>query len=179
MTKGMYAGTGKDFKTLKGKGTGSDSLIFLTPERLDVSGPGGAPDETLFHELVHAVRDTQGVSAVGFSMKKGFDNAEEFAAIVATNVYLSEKKQTLLRANHGSRVLHDPDKFLDSPRVPPPGARGLLTLFRLNQRRFFDALAKIDRKTAAFNPFRQLAEETIKANQAHEAKMRAFDRANR
>src|SRR5262249_25948335 len=114
----------------------------------------------------------------GFSMKGGFDNAEEFAAVVVTNVYLSEKKQTVLRANHGSRVLHDPDKFLDSPNVLAPGARGLLGIFRLKQSRFFAALAAIDKHIAAFNPFRQLAEETAKAAKAHEAKMRAFDRAN-
>ena len=109
-------------------------------------------------------------------MGKGYDNAEEFAAILVTNVYLSEKKRTQLRANHGRGVLLDPDKFLDSPRVPVPGARGLLGIFRLRQPRLFAALAAIDRSIAAFNPFRQFAEETIKARAAHEAKMREFDR---
>ena len=109
-------------------------------------------------------------------MGKGYDNAEEFAAILVTNVYLSEKKRTQLRANHSHGVLSDPDKFLDSPRVPVPGTRGLLGIFRLRQPELLAALAAIDRSIAAFNPFRQFAEETIKARAAHEAKMREFDR---
>jgi len=176
-TPGMYAGrSSRDGSSLTGIGTGSDSQIFFSPERVRPGGPGFNPDEILFHEMVHAVRDAQGASASGYHMGKGYDNAEEFAAIVVTNVYLSEKKQTQLRASHGRGVLLDPDKFLDSPLVPAPGARGLLGTFRLRQPRLFAALAAIDRSVAAFNPFRQLAEETIKAHAAHEAKMREFDR---
>jgi hypothetical protein len=48
----------------------------------------------------------------------------------------------------------------------------LLTLIRRNQPNFFRALANIDRKTAAFNPFRDLDEETKRGSAAHEAKMR-------
>jgi hypothetical protein len=159
----------------KGTGRGSDAEIFFSPERLRLGGPGMNPDEVLFHEMVHAVRAIQGVSTSTFKMGGGYDNAEEFAAVVVTNVYMSEKKQTALRANHGSRVLPNPEKFLDSPDVPAPGARGLLGSFRLRQPTFFAALAGIAPNVAAFNPFRQLAAETVKANAAHEAKMRAFD----
>jgi hypothetical protein len=49
-------------------------------------------------------------------------------------------------------------------------------MFRLRQPKFFSALAAINRKTAAFNPFRQLAEETKNASAAHDAKMRTMDR---
>jgi hypothetical protein len=173
---GMAAGTRKSGNIAKGTGTGSDSEIYFSPERLRPGGPGFNPDEILFHEMVHAVRDTQGASTSGYKLGEGYDNAEEFAAVVTTNVYMSEKKQTALRADHGRGTLQQPEKFLDSPQVPAPGARGLLSMFRLRQPRLFASLAAIDRGTAAFNPFRQLAEETIKANAAHEAKMRAFDR---
>ena len=56
----------------------------------------------------------------GFRLGDDYDNEEEFAAVVVTNVYLSEKKQTALRADHGWGVLQNPDKFLDSPHVPAP-----------------------------------------------------------
>jgi hypothetical protein len=173
---GMYAGTAADGSNLTGSGFGSSAEIFFSPERLKRTGPGMKPDEVLFHEIVHAVRALQGVMTLSFKMGRDYDNDEEFAAVVVTNVYLSEKKQTALRANHASGVLRNPDKFLDSPDVPAPGARMLLSGFRLRQPTFFEALAKIDRPTAAFNPFRQLDEETRRATAAHDAKMRQFDR---
>jgi hypothetical protein len=159
-----------------GTGRGSDAEIYFSPERLRPGGPGFKADEVLFHEMVHAVRAIHGVSTSTFRMGGGYDNEEEFVAVVVTNVYLSEKKQTALRANHGRGALRDPANFLDSPDVPPPGARGLLSIVRLNQPRFFASLAAIEPKEAAFNPLRQLADETAKAASAHEAKMRALDR---
>lgn len=178
--KGSHAGQNKDGDNLKGTGAGTSSWVYFTPERIRPGGgPGYNPDEILFHELVHAVRDMQGASTAGFKMGNAYDNAEEFAAVVTTNVYMSEKKQTDLRANHGRGKLENPDRFLDHPQVPSPGARGLLSVYRRNQPRLFAALANIDSKTAAFNPFRDLNEESIAASEAHDAKMREFDRRNR
>jgi hypothetical protein len=177
MHPGLYAGTrGKAKTNAVGTGEGTDSEIYFTAGRLRPGGPGFNSDEILFHELVHSVRQTQGASASGFKMGNDYDNAEEFAAVVTTNVYMSEKKQTKMRANHGRGELHQPEKFLDSPQVPAPGARGLLSLYRQRLPRLFNALAAIDQKTAAFNPFRQLADEKAAATKAHDAKMREFDR---
>jgi hypothetical protein len=178
---GMYASTSKNKKTKVttnniGTGEGANSEIYFTAGRLRPGGPGYNSDEILFHELVHAVRDTQGASTSGFKMGNDYDNAEEFAAVVTTNVYMSEKKQTKMRANHGRGELANPEKFLDSPQVPAPGARGLLSLYRQRLPRLFNALAAISAQDAAFNPFRQLAEETAAATKAHDAKMREFDR---
>ena len=159
----MYAGTAADGSNLVATGNGASAEIFFSPERLKSRGPGKKTDEMLFHELVHSVRAIQGVRTSGFKMEGDYDNEEEFAAVVVTNVYLSEKKQTELQQNHGRDVLKNPDKFLDSPDVPPPGARMLLGGFRLRQPAFFASLAVLDRHTAAFNPFRQLAEETTRA----------------
>jgi hypothetical protein len=175
---GMYAGTDEDGDNVVGSGRGAKVQIFYSPERLKTKTAGFLPDEVLYHEMVHAVRALKGLQTLGFSMKtkNGYDNMEEFVAVVVTNVYMSEKKQTQLRSGHGRGVLTEPEKFLDSPLVPAPGARGLLNIFRSKQRGFFDALAKIDANSAKFNPFRQFAEETVRAHSAHEAKMRAFDR---
>ncbi len=178
MSLGMYAGTRKNKTNRVGAGSGSDAQVFFSPERLRSQGPGMNPDEILFHEMVHAIRATQGVSTTGFKMSNDYDNQEEFTAVVVTNIYLSEKKQTALRANHGSDVLKNSDKFLDSPEVPAPGARGLIGNLRLRMPQFFGALASIGPGMAKFNPLRQLAEETKRASQAHENKMRAFDRAS-
>lgn len=177
---GTYVRHEKDGSIVRGSGLGADAEIYFSPDRLRSRGPGMNPDEVLYHEMVHAVRFLRGISGSSFRMDNGYSNEEEFAAVTVTNVYLSEKKQTVLRAKHGGRgeALRDPQKFLDSPDVPAPGARGLLGLFRLRHPSFFSALAKIGPSTAAFNPFRQLAEETVKARAAHEAKMRAFDRKN-
>src|SRR5262249_50774702 len=89
-----------------GMGTGTNATIFYRPEAWGVFGtastaaaPSNRPDEVLLHEMVHAARDMKGVSYL-LPMAKGYENEEEFLAIVITNVYLSEKGQTALAADH-------------------------------------------------------------------------------
>lgn len=179
---GMHAGTQhfkrgdeKMTRNLSGTGQGSDANVFFSPGRIRKGRPGSNADETLLHEMVHAVRGMNGVNTQSFRMGGHWDNLEEFTAVTVENVYLSEKKQTALRANHGRDTMKNPAKFFESDDVPPPGARMLISGFRHQMPRMFAALSAIGAGTAVFNPFRQLAEETKNASAAHNAKMKSFD----
>jgi Effector protein len=111
-----------------GTGRGTNSVIWYTPgmftEERRPSGPGWQPDEVLFHELVHATRDMRGVMN-DMPVNKGYDNLEEYLAEVLTNIYLSDKGQTVFSGNHGGSVIlrgADADNFLHNSQkvdVPP------------------------------------------------------------
>jgi hypothetical protein len=82
----------------RAKGGGSDVVIYFTPgangDKSCASGAGtcaGNPDQILLHEMVHALRDMQGVSNP-VPTKLRYKNEEEFLAIVVTNVYISKAK---------------------------------------------------------------------------------------
>lgn len=110
-------GTGNDrFRLVgyMGTGAGSDSEIHFTPqEPTPVCGSGVVAsacrlrgqaehnaDETLLHEMVHSMRQMLGQSQRYPTVVSGYDNDEEFFAIVITNVYISEKGGKALRASH-------------------------------------------------------------------------------
>jgi Effector protein len=88
-----------------GTGKGADVVIFNSPEMSDPrtrgrpSVPGVEPDEVLFHELVHASRQLRGVQTLS-PVSGGYDNEEEYMAIIITDLYLSEKGKPL-RLGHG------------------------------------------------------------------------------
>src|SRR5262245_54051818 len=72
-------------------GLGSPVTLHYTPAMWNLPFAGG-PDDVLLHELVHAMRQEQGVmlplpTAGG---NAGYDNDEEFLAILLTNIALSE-----------------------------------------------------------------------------------------
>jgi Effector protein len=79
-----------------GTGGGSNSVIWYTAgmwnEKHRPSGPGHQPDEVLHHELVHASRQMRGVMNE-MPVNKGYDDMEEYLAVVLTNIYLSDKGQ--------------------------------------------------------------------------------------
>lgn len=175
--------------TGSGMGTGSDAKVGFTPGHWtrrgnDVGtgvfqsvkcapppGPGHQPDEVLFHELVHACRDLRGVS-YNLPVNAGYRNEEEFLAVVIGNVYLSEKGQRKLRANHDSDgVLKDPERFLEHAWVSPD-PRTLIHRFMLRQYSLFASLARID---VAFNPVRQydLEEKALRQHFGSLARLRA------
>jgi hypothetical protein len=75
----------------------------------------GAPNEILFHELVHAFRDVSGKLNLQ-PMKAGgllkFDWNEEFYAIVLTNIFITDptnKTKTTQRRDHNGHARQDPD----------------------------------------------------------------------
>jgi hypothetical protein len=88
------------FKDVKDGGGGSGSTIFYSPEESKrIRGAGNDPDEVLFHELCHSLRNLTGLArceAVG----ERFDDIEEFWAILITNIYRSECGRSGLRGDH-------------------------------------------------------------------------------
>ena len=147
-----------------GTGEGSDATVNYTASMWGAdgtaraTGPGTGKDELLLHELVHAARSVVGVH-YRLPVNLLYDNEEEFLAVFITNIYLSNKGQKKLRANHhGHDALRDPEQFLDNMKLSPT-PRTLMERLRLKQPRLFKALAAIPAASAAFNPVRQYAEE--------------------
>jgi hypothetical protein len=133
-----------------GTGQGSDSTVHYTPvpKGTASSGPGSLSDEILLHELVHAGRQVKGIQNFE-AIHNGAQNEEEYLAIIVTNVYLSEKKQTKFRGpNHKAfDVLPQPERFLEGQRE-----RQLMEKLRSGQNSLWGALINIDASEAAFDP---------------------------
>jgi hypothetical protein len=146
---------------------GDDVFIDYSPEAFVLGkpsrgvGPTRDPDHVLFHELVHATRHLRGV-VYNMPVDQGYNNEEEYLAIMLTNIYARNKnKGALLRAsaeNPGVWLI-DPDRFLDNVQRVNLEPRVLLERFRQKQGAFFDDLAGIDLSVANFNPVKQYALE--------------------
>jgi hypothetical protein len=72
-------------------------------------GPGDGPGEVLFHEMTHGMRQQNGLmkrdKVPGYS---DFDDEEEFYAILAANVYRTERGFKKLRKDHnGHKALEE------------------------------------------------------------------------
>ena len=143
------------------EGGGSDASVYFTPSewgggKSACSGPGtgAAADEVLFHEMVHALRDMQGVSNPVPTVNTSYLNEEEFLAIVVTNVYISAKGGTKFRANHFD------DSILWSPLNTSKGFvedednRKVLTNYSSMWQPTFGQLANLTQPK--FNPFREV-----------------------
>jgi hypothetical protein len=61
---------------------------------------GEAMDDLLLHELVHALRQMQHKWNMAPSEDPHYDNQEEWLAIMLTNIYMAEKGDWPLRADH-------------------------------------------------------------------------------
>jgi hypothetical protein len=88
-----------------GTGTGSDTQIRFSPDTFAApgapTGPGAKADEILLHEMVHGLRQMVGRAVFEqVTGNPGMQNYEEFAAIVISNVYRSERGITELRRDH-------------------------------------------------------------------------------
>ena len=106
------------FRIVKGRGSGkgSDCEIHYSPEDYAVlpvcskaitkncvpsffTRDRGA-DNTLVHELTHALRMLRGQFRTEPTRNKGHDNQEEFFAALVQNTYASERGKTVLTAGH-------------------------------------------------------------------------------
>ena len=142
-----------------GTGVGSDSLVEFTPEAFlgpDMSLPGQAPDEVLFHELVHASRVMKGVFRGGF-VNKEYDDYEEYLAIALANIYLSEKGQYVLKGDHdtsryGARLKgRRLENWMDNSQnvnLPP---MKLMDDFKASQPDFYRALGNLPKERPRYN----------------------------
>lgn len=114
---------------------------------------GKEPDQVLFHELIHAHRAASWLLPKHETLiagLSGYQDEEEFLAVVLTNIYISETKGKGLRADYYSYdELKGPLStsigfFASSQQV-----LRILTDFRKDQEYLFDELAKVK---ANFNP---------------------------
>lgn len=112
-----------------GSGEGTDSRIGYVPgvwaeteggvcraPKSKFGGPGSDPDCILFHELVHSYRIMTGTQLKYRIDVDGNSSQlyEEFVAILVTNIYMSDRKDALLRSfNHQEiAAMQEPDKFM-------------------------------------------------------------------
>jgi len=154
-----------------GTGRGSDTTVFFTPSGYgypltvlksdqaviakflcEMQLAGAQADEVLFHELVHAMRQIRGLIYLGIP-RDGFQNEEEFIAILLTNIYSSETHRPP-RSNHVDlRCEADDTDAAFLPELTPPTYRSL-TIGKLILQQKEIAL-EIGTVPADFNPIRQ------------------------
>ena len=107
---GPWFEDGKDYPTSKTTGYGSDCVIPFNPWVFDgrFCGPNvplNRADFLLVHELTHAYASLSGKLATQESAPIVFGNLDEFAAIVVTNVYISETGGRQLVGGHSGEIL--------------------------------------------------------------------------
>jgi len=207
----------EDDPPLVGVGGGSDSVLQFVAQDWEPAGSGAsfkAVDEVLLHELVHSLRQMQGQEdntelvapwtvsrlAKGSTVDPGppptaltqvYDNLEEFAAILITNIYRSENVRVGLVRDHlgarprrgepadtPKRPFRDPKERTRELGYPLTNPRNFLTMWRPQITRLFDELSvnatiqKIQGVRCGFNPFFELLLERTKpvsawAHRAH------------
>ena len=146
---------------VKGTGDGSDVHLYFTPDTRGRRGCGGGfygslPDEVLLHEMVHALRHMQGktnqIPTEG--NLRGYDNEEEFLAIVVANVYMSANGKSQLRADHSGFKALDSSLSTSAGFLADPGNFKLMNIYKLVWQPTFWPLHTA--ASATFNPFREL-----------------------
>jgi hypothetical protein len=112
------------------------------------------PDEILLHEMVHALRDMQGLTNPVPTTTR-YKNEEEFLAIVIANVYVSVKR------NDNEQLRKDYVHFgvLEKPLNTSNGFladgehKKILEFYATRWQSVFDPLEKINTTKRIFNPF--------------------------
>jgi hypothetical protein len=138
-----------------GTGDGSDAVIEFSQETWRgeaMRPPSDAPDEVLFHELVHASRTMRGV-ADKKTINRGYGDQEEYIAVLLTNIYMSEKGQLTFAGSHGSRILKglELEFFLDNSQHVNMSPMQLLDNFRWAQPQFYNAIANLPPPRPKYN----------------------------
>lgn len=113
---------------------------------------GSAPDEVLFHELIHAQRGAARIHdphGLGSALSR-YTNMEEFLAVVITNVYISNKGGGLRAGHQGHELLEKELAGSVSFYGSSPEVLQIITRFSHDDQRFYRLLSDV--KTE-FNPF--------------------------
>ena len=120
------------------------------------------PDDCLVHELVHSLREMRGQLNLVPTRTTGYENQEEYFAILLQNIYGSEKGLTIFRGNHLtnarlSKSLSTSETFLGKGQRP-------LSMEQLENRQLVSRLTNeclilcrnvLSHVQAAFNPIRE------------------------
>ena len=162
---------------------GSDSEVHFSPEDFQASRPpvcyyrktpagpclagtsfaqNTGPDDNLVHELVHSLREMRGQFNRIATRTTGYENQEEYFAILLQNIYASEKGLTILRRDHYGdgpmlKSLSTSETFLGKGQRP-------LSTEQLENRQLVTRLTNecltlcrnvVSHVHAAFNPIRE------------------------
>lgn len=149
----------------RGTGKGSDVTIHFTPDTSNGSSCGNGmygsqPDEVLFHEMIHGLRQMEGRMNPYPTEDSvhDYDTEEEWLAIVATNIYISakyygDKGNTKLRANHHGHHPLRPPLNTSAGFLTDANNLQLANIYYLLEQPLFNGLSLVP---SAFNPFREL-----------------------
>lgn len=141
-------------------GTGSDSEITFNPHAWDGSTrcthgavAGVGPHQILLHEMLHAYRFQHGFTNLE-STGDGYDNMEEYFAIVVANIYISgaDGASARLRADHHGFTALTAAQVASFRTTPPNPAR--LTQIQSDVPDLVSRLRALPVDVCAFNPFR-------------------------
>lgn len=138
----------------KNRSIEADARIAFPPG--PATGVAIPADQTLLHRLVLAVHRIQG----GFErapMRNGFDNKDEFYAILITNIYASEDRRPLRRDLYGFGIW-DPGGT-DAERFWFDGLGAIEALSQEGSGLGLHLFAGLARVNAPFNPIRRYLEE--------------------
>lgn len=149
--------------SLIGTGKGSRVDIIYHPaswhqlnKNMGHIAPGSGPAEIMFHEMIHGLRQQSGLMRHRdlVAENERMDNVEEFYAIMAANVYRSERGFTKLRADHwGFTAVNG---SLSGQTAYYQHYKSYIDKWFQEQRTFCLDMA---RAPAKFNPFREAAVE--------------------
>ena len=148
-------------RKLRGTGEGSDTVVEFTPQhfvfrsinlRIGITNPPFRfqADEFLLHEVVHGLRQMSGLmyqKRVPF--QKGYDNIEEFFAVLIANIYRSECDRKELRKDHGKDFI----EMSEAEFIRTGMNRSHLRQLRHQHPTLFSDLRDID---SPFNPTRRI-----------------------
>jgi hypothetical protein len=148
----------------QGTGTGSPVTLKFHPATFHQYNkthggvpPGSGAGEILFHEMVHGLQQMEGkLVSDSVAENQHMDTFTEFCAIVAANVYRSERGFTSLRADHhGFTKLgkHTTGQDLTDPRTYASVYAEPLKKWRGLQPLFYGDLAA---SSARFNPLKYI-----------------------
>jgi hypothetical protein len=112
--------------TVTGLGGGTDGMVLFDPATIRRYFTGAAPDDALFHELIHAKHAMEG-RVQHSPTHDAYDTQEEFIAVLATDIFLSDKGAFVLRGSH---------------RLP--GGRGVLGAMGGTEHAIFDSTRMAD-----------------------------------
>jgi hypothetical protein len=150
-----------------GTGLGSNTKVHFTASMWGPCGCGrgvyaGLADEVLLHEMVHGLRDLQGLAyrTPTRDSLAGYKTEEEFLAIVVTNVYISAKPSTLLRAAADASIQLKAPLNTSAGFLTDSGHNHLMRRYYLLWQPTFQELGRVGTPDfPVFNPFRELMKE--------------------
>lgn len=151
-----------DGAAASGTGTGSSTDVLFNPGAFSIAGSEDTfrPDDVLFHELVHAYRYLVGRLKPD-QRSDGFDDDEEFLAIMLTNIYTSDAgRKNALRGSHKldfETLGQTQSSFGAHPHVFYIVNRQEIDRFCTEEPDIANPIANLKDPVAAWNPIRERA----------------------